>query len=103
MTWQPFGSHPGVRWLFGAVTGAHLSGCYGGLLGDDTGLGKTLQAITVVATLVTRRLASRVIVCAPANLVMVWSNEFAKWVPGRGLNVVTAGTGGVPIAQGAIV
>ena len=88
----------GVRWLFGAVTGAHLSGCYGGLLGDDTGLGKTLQAITVVATLVTRGLASRVIVCAPANLVMVWSNEFAKWVPGGGLNVVTAGTGGVHTA-----
>ena len=42
----------GVQWLFGAVHGAHRPGCFGGILSDDTGLGKTIQTVALVGTLV---------------------------------------------------
>ena len=42
----------GMQWLFGAVHGAHRPGCFGGILSDDTGLGKTIQTVALVGTLV---------------------------------------------------
>ena len=40
----------------------------GGLLGDEPGLGKTVQIITVLEALVRARLARRILIIAPANL-----------------------------------
>jgi len=64
----------GVRWLFDAYTAG------GGILADDPGLGKTLQAIALVEAVVRARLATRVLVVAPANLVKVWAGELSKWL-----------------------
>lgn len=52
----------GVRWILSAI---HRGG---GLLTDEPGLGKTLQAIAAVEALVRARVLSRVLVVCPANL-----------------------------------
>jgi hypothetical protein len=56
----------GVRWLFRAVADG------GGLLGDEPGLGKTVQIITVLEALIRARLARKVLIIAPANLISNW-------------------------------
>ena len=66
----------GVRWLLEKLTAA-VDGA--GVLGDAPGLGKTVQAIAVVAALVAGGLARRVLVVAPANVVTVWAAEFQKF------------------------
>ena len=70
----------GVRWLWDAVRGRHRKGCCGGILGDDVGLGKTLQTIALLLTLVEHSQATRVLICVPATLVDVWHAEFRKWL-----------------------
>ena len=55
-----------MRWLFKAVADG------GGLLGDEPGLGKTVQIITVLEALIRTRLARRVLIIAPANLISNW-------------------------------
>ena len=67
----------GVRWLYKAVMGG------GGILADDPGLGKTLQAIVTVEALVSSGWARRVLIVAPANLVANWRVEFRKWLGKR--------------------
>ena len=62
----------GIRWLY------RRSGC-GGILGDDPGLGKSLQAIALVHALVAARQVRRVLVVAPANLVKNWQLELVRW------------------------
>ena len=62
----------GVRWLLEKLTAA-ADGGGAGVLGDAPGLGKTVQAIAVVAALVAGGLACRVLVVAPANVVTVWA------------------------------
>ena len=62
----------GIRWLY------RRSGC-GGILGDDPGLGKSLQAIALVHALVAARQVRRVLVVAPANLVKNWQLELGRW------------------------
>jgi len=73
----------GVRWLFGAYSRG------GGILGDDPGLGKTIQVIAVLEAVIRARLATRILVVAPANLVKNWASEFAQWV-GKGVLSVVA-------------
>ena len=73
----------GVRWLFGAYSRG------GGILGDDPGLGKTIQVLAVLEAVIRARLATRVLVVAPANLVKNWASEFNQWV-GKGVLSVVA-------------
>jgi SNF2 family DNA or RNA helicase len=52
------------------------------------GLGKTLQSITLVWTLLRQGfngtpLAKRVVIVTPTSLVGSWENEFSKWLPGK--------------------
>ena len=42
----------GVEWLYNAYHGAHRPGCRGGILADGTGLGKTVQTIALIHTLI---------------------------------------------------
>ena len=79
----------GVRWLYAAATRA------GGILADDPGLGKTLQAIAAIDALIASGRARRVLVVAPANLVANWRLEFRKWLGKRTkpLSIIVAGAG----------
>lgn len=54
-------------------------------IADDMGLGKTLQAIASVEA---TQSYPCVVVC-PANLVLNWVNEYAKWLPNRRVEMVT--------------
>ncbi|KAL1500103.1 hypothetical protein AB1Y20_012776 [Prymnesium parvum] len=63
----------GVRWLFRA----HYRG--GGILGDEPGLGKTLQAVASVEALVTAQLVSHVLIVVTAEMVANWAVEFKKF------------------------
>ena len=63
--------------MFGAVHGAHRPGCFGGILGDDTGLGKTIQTVALVGTLVKHQLAARILIIVPVTLVPVWAEQFS--------------------------
>ena len=47
----------GVQFLFGAYHGVHCAGRRGGILGDGMGLGKTVQSIVLVHTLLSARQA----------------------------------------------
>lgn len=82
----------GVKFMFECVMGLHSSvhtnkahtGC---LLAHEMGLGKTLQVIALVWTLLKQSpfkrgapTCRRVIVCVPASLVGNWGAEFKKWL-----------------------
>jgi len=69
-----------LQWVWRAIRGMQRSGCYGGILGDDTGLGKTLIAVALVSTLIHHGLAACILIVAPAGLVSVWVAEFSKWL-----------------------
>jgi SNF2 family DNA or RNA helicase len=69
----------GVAWILQRFVGA--DGVRGGILGDGTGLGKTLQSVAAVAALVEAKLAHRVLIVAPAQLGPHWLRELGKWAP----------------------
>lgn len=57
------------------------SGC---ILAHCMGLGKTLQVITLVHTLITnseKTNVHKVMVVCPVNTVLNWKSEFKKWIP----------------------
>jgi SNF2 family DNA or RNA helicase len=62
----------GARWL--ATLG-------GGILGDQPGLGKTIQALTVAEILKPASLPV-LIVCPAYVIESVWADEIQKWLPG---------------------
>lgn len=53
-------------------------------IADDMGLGKTIQAIAAVEATG----AYPCVVVCPANLVLNWANEYAKWLPERNVQMV---------------
>lgn len=62
------------------ITGVRqMMGMRNFLLGDDMGLGKSLQAITVAAGDVVRGWAEKIIIVAPITLKGNWSDEFDKF------------------------
>jgi len=82
----------GVKFMYECVMGLRASvhtnkahtGC---LLAHEMGLGKTLQVIALVWTLLKQSpfkrgmpTVKRVIVCVPASLVGNWAGEFKKWL-----------------------
>ena len=54
-------------------------------IADDMGLGKTLQAIATVE----KTMSYPCVIVCPANLVLNWSKEYAKWLPERKVATIT--------------
>lgn len=51
------------------------------LLADDTGLGKTIEAIAALRILTYQRRADVTLVVAPAGVLRQWRNELKTWAP----------------------
>lgn len=83
----------GVRFLYRCVTGMNEKGGAGAILADEMGLGKSLQAITLIWTLLkqgpygrTPVVKSVLLVC-PSSLTQNWAAEFRKWLGNERLKV----------------
>jgi DNA repair and recombination protein RAD54B len=89
----------GVQFMYDSVTGKRIPGYYGCILADSMGLGKTLQAITLLYTLLRKdapysSFAKKGIIVSPATLVDNWKDELAKWLgPVRLTPIICSGTG----------
>ena len=99
----------GVRFLFECTEGIRcaggnnngeggmlLSGC---ILADSMGLGKTLQLITLIWTLLRQSptgkpAVKRVVIACPATLVGTWEAEIHKWLGKERLSVLAIKSGG---------
>lgn len=83
----------GVKFLFNSVRSGG-----GAILADDMGLGKSLQAIALVWTMLRQgrpqgpSVAKAIIVC-PASLVTNWVNEVKKWLGDDRLRPVAVSSG----------
>lgn len=71
----------GVRWLK-TLDENHL----GGILGDDMGLGKSLQLISFLSTVTLEKPG---LIVSPKSLIFNWQNEFIKWKGKQTCVVVT--------------
>ncbi|KAF2073796.1 hypothetical protein CYY_004890 [Polysphondylium violaceum] len=84
----------GVQFLFNAVIGMHEQG-KGAILADQMGLGKTLQTLTLVWTMITQSLygkkgiLKKVVIVTPATLVGNWKKEINRWFGSNRLDPVT--------------
>nr|PIM02397.1 SNF2 family N-terminal domain-containing protein [Toxoplasma gondii COUG] len=83
----------GISWMYNQLLEG--GGC---ILADTMGLGKTLQAISLVWVAVSqpaglRPLASKCCVVCPASLVGNWTHEVKKWLGNRLTFVVASGDG----------
>jgi hypothetical protein len=63
----------GIRWLVGAVARG------GGILGDDLGLGKTLQVLVAVDALFVAAKTPKLLIVGPAAPLGDWEAELARW------------------------
>ena len=78
----------GVKFMYRCVKNGN-----GAILADDMGLGKSLQAISLVWTLLKQGkpnggLAQKAAIVCPASLVTNWINEVKKWLGDDKLNPV---------------
>jgi SNF2 family DNA or RNA helicase len=61
------------------------------LLADDMGLGKTIQAIAAIQGLLRAEPEARVLIVAPAPLLLQWRSEFRRWAPDIAVSTVRGG------------
>jgi SNF2 family DNA or RNA helicase len=88
----------GVKFMFECLTGkkgSEISGC---ILADYMGLGKTLQALTLLYTLLNLKRKNakqfkKAIVVSPLTLVNNWNTECKKWLGDRLQPIVALGDG----------
>lgn len=89
----------GVKFMYECLAGKRIQDQYGCILADSMGLGKSLQAVTLLYTLLRKdapyqSYARKGIIVAPATLVGNWKQEIQKWLgPSRLCPVVCVGTG----------
>ena len=69
------------------------------LIGDEMGIGKTIQAIAFAAL---HHRPPFVIVC-PSNVKYNWYNELQKWLPDKTVHVVNGGKEDIPMADFIII
>lgn len=51
------------------------------LLGDEMGLGKSIQSITAIRVLIRKALISKVCILCPLSVLTDWEEKFEKWAP----------------------
>lgn len=78
----------GVRFLYECVTGLRVPGSSGCILADQMGLGKSLQCVALMWTLLRQSPWAEphihtVAVVTPSSLVQNWRNEVKKWLGSR--------------------
>ena len=89
----------GVKFMYECLAGKRIQDQYGCILADSMGLGKSLQAVSLLYTLLRKdapyqSYARKGIIVAPATLVGNWKQEIQKWLgPSRLCPVVCVGTG----------
>ncbi len=67
---------------------------FGSVLADDTGLGKTLQAIALMSHRTSRDPSHKTLVVTPAALLANWAREIRRFAPGLRTQVVWRGGAG---------
>ena len=80
---RPYQVH-GYKWLRTLAAAG-----FGGILADEMGLGKTLQFISLVQALFDAGSMSLCLVVCPASLVYNWQEEFRRFAPALGTQVMT--------------
>lgn len=73
----------GYSWLE-TMASLHLGAC----LADDMGLGKTLQVLSHLESLRQRQPDAKVLLAAPASLLMNWKKEAARFVPSMDVKIL---------------
>ncbi|OAE22692.1 hypothetical protein AXG93_2675s1260 [Marchantia polymorpha subsp. ruderalis] len=96
----------GVQFMYECVMGLKNSKFTGCLLADAMGLGKTLQVIALIWTLLHqgpkgRPAVRRVLVICPSSLVENWGKEVRKWLGSERLNalIIHSGTPAKDVKQ----
>lgn len=88
----------GIRFLYKCVTGGAgvPGGGHGAILADSMGLGKSLQALSLLWTVLKQRgpLVRKAIIVCPASLVSNWVKEVTKWLGPERLKPVAVQSGG---------
>lgn len=90
----------GVKFVYETVMGFKSLGYEGAILADEMGMGKTLQTIALLWTLLKQNpiydigskpvVAKALIVC-PVTLMDTWRKEFLKWLGTERIGVLVAG------------
>ncbi|KAE8321816.1 P-loop containing nucleoside triphosphate hydrolase protein [Aspergillus sergii] len=76
----------GVKFLYRCTTGMVDKNAHGCIMADGMGLGKTLQCISLMWTLLKqspeagKTLIQKCIIACPSSLVGNWANELVKWL-----------------------
>ncbi|PWN37821.1 uncharacterized protein FA14DRAFT_118818 [Meira miltonrushii] len=76
----------GVKFLYRCATGLIQEGAFGSIMADGMGLGKTLQCISLMWTLLKQSptpgkpTIEKCIIACPSTLVRNWANEMTKWL-----------------------
>ena len=90
----------GVEFMYRCVSGrkGEFTGC---VLADSMGLGKTLQVISLLWTMIAAGEVKKALVAAPSSLVSMWRLEVRKWLGNERLPVCTveAGPAAVPTIE----
>uniref|UniRef100_A0A8C8RUC6 RAD54 homolog B n=1 Tax=Pelusios castaneus TaxID=367368 RepID=A0A8C8RUC6_9SAUR len=85
----------GIGFLYECVMGMRVSGRYGAILADEMSLGKTLQCISLVWTLLRqgpygcKPIIKQALIVTPGSLVKNWKKEFQKWLGSERIKVFT--------------
>ncbi|KAG8805994.1 DNA-dependent ATPase protein rad54, partial [Serendipita sp. 399] len=76
----------GVKFLYRCTSGMVVENQYGCIMADGMGLGKTLQTISLIWTLLkqsphaSKPTIEKCIIACPSSLVRNWANELVKWL-----------------------
>ncbi|GBF66046.1 DNA repair protein [Trichophyton mentagrophytes] len=82
----------GVKFLYRCTTGLVDKNAHGCIMADGMGLGKTLQCITLMWTLLKQSpeagkpTVQKAVIACPATLVGNWANELVKWLGKDAIN-----------------